>query len=452
MNPMKAPRRTWLVPGGLALLMACNNPPTGELPSAELVVVQAAPSAGVPGWVLLDTLKVRLLDQAGNPRPGTTLTWVVTKGQGSVAEINAITDADGISAALWTLGDGSGLNELRVRTPDDAFVTFQTVGEAFRVDRLASGWGIGCGLVVGSLWCWGDTFWVRTSPPSNRDLFGWLNLSPGLVDDTHDFIDVAVSGTSVCGLDRQQAVWCASRDAPQVATVSGLPPIRRVVGAGFASLLRYCALAVSDSTPWCWQRDTAVGQVPGSPAFADLWMESNWPGFGFTACGLRVDSTAACWGVGPLGEGSTAASDTPVSVSGDHRFVELAVGAGFACGRKTAGEVWCWGKDYHVGTLPSDDILDPTLTTTGAYRISAGFRWAQKLSAGPMVRWEGAGFDPVSSPTGLSQLPVVGFAINDLLCLHLVDRQVYCYSEMFDRSSVPREDEYVPVQPVRRFP
>ena len=138
-------------------------------------------------------------------------------------------------------------------------------------------------------------------------------------------------------------------------------------------------------------------------------------------------------------------------MSGGHQFVELAVGMIFACGRTAPGEVWCWGKDYHGFGISATDILIPTLATTGAYRISAGLRWAQMMRAGPMVRWEGAGFDPVSRPTGLSQLPVVGFANNDLSCVQLVDGQVYCLGEMFDRSSVPREDNYAPVQPVRRF-
>ncbi len=438
---MKVPRRRWLVSIGLVTLVACHNPPTGELP-AELVVVQAPSSVGAPGWVLADTLKVRLLDQAGNPRPGVSLTWTIVKGDGNVTQISATTDAEGISAALWTLGERSGLNELRVSALDDAFVTFKAMGEAFRVDRLASGFGMGCGLVDGSLWCWGEDFWVRTLPPSYRDAPLWLNLSPGLVDDTHDFIDVAVSSYSVCGLDLQQEVWCAGRDAPQVAPVNGLPPIRQVRGAG----LQYCALAVSDSTPWCWRHGATAGQIPGSPAFTSLWMERNGES-SITACGLRVDSTAACWGEGPLGDGSTGSSTTPVSVSGGHRFMELAVGGRFACGRTTAGDVWCWGRDY-----PYPDVLRPTVATSGAYRITASGPWAQMMSASSMVRWEGAGFDAVIRPTGLSQLPVVGFASNDLSCLQLVDGQVYCYGAMFNHSTIWRYDEYVPVQPVRAAP
>ena len=113
------------------------------------------------------------------------MTWVVTKGEGSVVELSATTDADGISAALWTLGDRSGLNELRVSTLDDAFLTFQALGEAFRVDRLSSGFGMGCGLVTGAVWCWGENFWAGTPPvkaPCARIKKRWIAAHQVIAD------------------------------------------------------------------------------------------------------------------------------------------------------------------------------------------------------------------------------------------------------------------------------
>jgi hypothetical protein len=172
-------------------------------------------------------------------------------------------------------------------------------------------------------------------------------------------------------------------------------------------------------------------------------------GLGLNACGLRADSTAACWGEGPLGDSSTAASLSPVVVAGGHHFAELAVGQQFACGRTAAGDVWCWGKDYADFAQVAPDLLVPTLATTGANQIAATLIYLQAMTGTGMIRWQGAGFEPVSLPTGLEQLPVVGFAINGIGCVHLVDGQVYCYDEMFDNSSAPREDSYAPVQPPR---
>lgn len=283
---------------------------------------------------------------------------------------------------------------------------------------------------------------------SHRDLFGWIDSSPELVDATHDFVDLAVRDGSVCGLDQQGAVWCVTRDSQAIALVGGLPPLRSIVGGALSD--RHCGLAVSDSTAWCWQANQAAAAVPASLAFTDLWMGGNFGvGLGFTACGLRTDSTAACWGEGPLGDGSATASDAPVAASGVHRFVELAVGQQFACGRTTAGAVWCWGKDYEDFAQHAPDILVPTLATTGANRIAATLIYLQAMTGTGMVRWQGAGFEGLSLPTGLEQLPVVRFAVNANSCVQLVDDQVYCYDEMWDRSSVLREDSYAPVQPVR---
>ncbi len=155
---MKIPGRRWVAGPGLALLAACNDPPTGVRPG-QLVIVAAPVSAGAPGWALTDTLKVRLVDLSGNPLPARTVTWVVTTGGGSIAPVSTTTDAEGISAALWTLGASAGPNSVRVRSDDDTTVTFQAIGEAFRVDRLDAAASMGCGLVSGALWCWGDGFW-----------------------------------------------------------------------------------------------------------------------------------------------------------------------------------------------------------------------------------------------------------------------------------------------------
>ena len=326
------------------------------------------------------------------------------------------------------------------------------LGEAVGVERLESAGDVGCGIVAGAIWCWGESYWAGTPPVSDRDLFGWVGLSPGLVDDAHDYIDVAASGPSVCGLDAQQEVRCSSVFVQQMVSVSGLPPIRRIVGSGDGWPGDYCGLAVSDSTPWCWEVGGTPAQVTGSPGFVNVWMEGGGVNADLTQCGLRADSTASCWGVGPLGNGSADPSDVPVSVSGGHRFAELAVGWRFACGRKAVGEVWCWGKNGQTGQTTPDDLLVPALATTGASRIAAGMNLAQAMVPSTMVRWEYARFDGVSSPTGLSDVPVAAFAINNLSCVHLVDGQVYCYDEMWNNSSGIHFDNYSPVQPVRRFP
>ena len=426
-----------------------------------MVLVQAPSIAGVPGWPLSDTLKVRAVDADGNPQPGVMVVWAVRQGEGSIVPTTDTTDAEGLSSAVWTLGPRAGLNQARATTLDDAAVDFHSTGDVFRVDRLSSGWKIGCGLVQGALWCWGNGVMVGGGPPPSVDTtWGSGGGGPALVDDTRDFVDLTTGWVSVCVADAQLAVWCAGNGQPQLTSVNGLPPMRQIDGSGSSYEGYFCGVAAGDSTAWCWSLAAPAEQVPNSPAFTALWVEateSRSTAPGFTACGLRPDSTAACWGAGPLGDGSTGSSASPVAVAGGHRFVELGLGNEFACGRTARSEVWCWGRDYTDWTAEPGppDILLPAHVADGAYEIAVSDRFTELLGAGPhLIRWEGAGRD-VASPqsTGLAGLPVVGFGDdNSAPCVRLVGGEVYCWANLWDASSSIPVYSFTPVQPVRRLP
>jgi hypothetical protein len=431
---------------GLPILLvatACNDPATAPVP-VSLVVVQAPSSVGAPGFALADTLKVRLADEAGHPRRGATVTWAVRSGGGSVAPVSDTTDANGIAAAIWTLGGTPGPNELRASGPDDSSVTFRATGDVFHVDRLASDWRLACGLVSGDLWCWGRYFWGN-SPPASIYENRWDNFSPGLVDDAHDFVDLAVSAWFVCALDQAGAVWCASETEPQVAQVPGLPPIRGLVGRGWGPT-RFCGIAVADSTAWCWWSGAgspvAPAQVPGSPAFVRLWSDFR------TSCGLLADSTAACWGTGPLGNGSEDSSSTPVAVNGGHKFVELGVGDAFACGRTAASDLWCWGRAYGI---PHPPILEPDLTLLRPQAIGLESYYLMGVGAvSGLSRWSGASLVP-DPAAGLSGVAVERFPDNGNSCVLSAGGGVYCSEEMWNGWTGVYYEIYHPVPPVRTF-
>lgn len=429
----------------LAILIACNDPTTAPLP-ASLVLVQAPSTVGGPGFALADTLKVRLADDAGQPRQGAIVTWEVRSGGGRVSPIADTTDADGIAAAIWTLGSTPGPNEVRASSVGQSYVTFQATGDVFRVDRLSSDWRLGCGLVSGALWCWGRYFWANSAPASiyeNHEwpLNTWAIVSPGLVDDTHNFVDLAVTANVVCAVDHQEAVWCASEATPQVTQVTGLPPIRDLVGRGWGPA-RFCGIAVADSTAWCWWT-TGGGpvQLSSSPAFRRIWMDFS------TTCGLRADSTAVCWGVGPLGDGSEDSSATPVSVSGGHKFAEMGVGNRLICGRTAGFEVWCWGRPGGGSPLPV--IVVPTLVATGSNEIGVEDEYLMMIgSTSGLTRWVGATM--VSQPAvGLSGVQVEQLPGNGISCLRATDGAVYCNEEMWNGWTGIYYDIYHPVPPLR---
>lgn len=428
---------------GFVLLagIACNDPPAGPTPTS-LELIHAPSAVGAPGWELIDTLVVRAVDPSGGARAGVAVTWTVRQGGGSIAPLTGTTDIDGYARAVWTLGAVAGLNRARASNADGAEVEFESVGEAFRIDRMVARWGIGCGLEDGDIWCWGASFWAPGDPPSHHKLLGWRDAAPGRLDAPVEFVDLSVTWTpQVCGLDGSGAVWCATAAAPEFAPKTGLPAIRQLTSAEGT----HCGLAVSDSAPWCW----VAGQptpVAGVRGLTGLWfMDVAGIEMG---CGLLADSTAVCWGEGILGDGSSGSSSSPVSVAGNHRFVELALGYQLACGRTSAGQVWCWGHDA------TGDLLTPTLAVSGAYALGAESPWIQVLlGGGQTVRWEGAAFGPPIELTGLAGLSIDRYGSNNNPdCVQQADDQVYCIDQTFKFSSAVGWENYSPVQPVRRPP
>jgi alpha-tubulin suppressor-like RCC1 family protein len=65
---------------------------------------------------------------------------------------------------------------------------------------------------------------------------------------------------------------------------------------------------------------------------------------------VKHDGTVWMWGLGPLGNGVTHTSYTPVQVTGLTDIIALAVGSDHALALKTDGTVWTWGNN-HSGQL-----------------------------------------------------------------------------------------------------
>lgn len=61
---------------------------------------------------------------------------------------------------------------------------------------------------------------------------------------------------------------------------------------------------------------------------------------------LKADGSAWCWGYnkyGQLGDNSTVSKSSPVSVVGNHSFVQISISTDCCGGLKADGTVWCWG-------------------------------------------------------------------------------------------------------------
>jgi alpha-tubulin suppressor-like RCC1 family protein len=81
----------------------------------------------------------------------------------------------------------------------------------------------------------------------------------------------------------------------------------------------------------------------------------------FHTCAVDAHQQAFCWGInnsGQLGSGNISeAEDVPVAVTGDHEFVQIAVGDFHTCARTAAGRVYCWGYNGY-GQLGNNTLLD----------------------------------------------------------------------------------------------
>ncbi len=433
-------------------LAACNDPVGGPVPAAEIATVGTVSGTGVPGAVLRDTIRVQVLDGRGRPLAGRSVHWVIRQGGGTVTAVQDTTDLNGEATALWRLGSATALNVLEANTDEGLAVRWQAAAHAFRVDALASDYSLACGLVSGDLWCWGQDAWVTTDPPSVTETgygFQALYQAPGLVAAGQGFTAVAVGWLAVCAIDAGGVVHCYGLDGnlrpiPELPTV---PPMRQVTGEVSGE---FCGLALADSTAWCWTKAGTGAQVPGSPAFRRI--EVDWAGQ-VRGCGLRVDSTAACWGPGYLGDGTADPAATPVAVLGGHRFVELAVGRDFSCGREADRDVWCWGVN-DAGQLgrPGPEALVPVLATSNVTAIAAADRTVFAMTPSGPVRWgaTGRGSSAIRPFTIAGSPPqVTDFADGNFSCVRLQDQQVYCMEEIWSNVSAIEIDRFMAVQPLR---
>ena len=106
-----------LVPGGSSLLLADGDAQTGR-------VAEQLPSP----------LSVRVVDAAGQPISGVTVTW--TPAAGSASPTSSVTDADGLASTRWTLGTTSGSSMLNASATGTNAVTFTATVRPGSVCRL----------------------------------------------------------------------------------------------------------------------------------------------------------------------------------------------------------------------------------------------------------------------------------------------------------------------------
>jgi alpha-tubulin suppressor-like RCC1 family protein/cytoskeletal protein CcmA (bactofilin family) len=116
---------------------------------------------------------------------------------------------------------------------------------------------------------------------------------------------------------------------------------------------------------------------------------------GMHTCAILSNGTVNCWGTndnGQLGNGSTAASAAPVSVSGLSDAVQIVTGYAHSCARRSTGQIACWGAN-ESGELGdgSTTARSAPVTVTGisdAVQVAAGHdHTCARRSSGQVVCW-----------------------------------------------------------------
>jgi alpha-tubulin suppressor-like RCC1 family protein len=265
---------------------------------------------------------------ATDPTVGpSSATWA--QPAGSVAAGGLHTCAlrtDGTSATCWgsnargqLTGENPGPDSVDITTP-----VFQ---------QIAVGLEHGCGVVQGTLWCWGD------------NLQGQLAQDPTLVSLSSVPTQVQLAGVDEVATGARHScarigneVWCWGRnDLGQLGDGSGepqwtpvpvaLPPsitLERIA----SGLDHTCALTHSGDL-WCWGSNTS-GQLmlepdaQGNDSYTLVPVEVDagasvlaFAGGGTHSCALVDTGEIVCWGTntrGQIGDGTTSYAHTPTQV------------------------------------------------------------------------------------------------------------------------------------------
>jgi len=112
---------------------------TGTPGADKTITKTSTDPASVPAQSNVDSIRVKVADQFGNPKQGDVVTFTVTAGGGSVSPASVTTGADGQAAAQWTTGAGIGVvnTAAAARAGLATVITFTTTTTAATLTSVA---------------------------------------------------------------------------------------------------------------------------------------------------------------------------------------------------------------------------------------------------------------------------------------------------------------------------
>ena len=312
----------------------------------------------------------------------------------------------------WGLNNSGQLGD---GTEEDRHVPTAIVSE-LRFTDVSAGEGHTCAIAHGgSAYCWGSNAYGQLGDSTSN--------SPTPIPVTADlvFTTISVAGNRTCALASDGAPYCwgenggGSLGDGTVGTDDLLVPTRAGGQLHFVLLSAgpgHTCGVTADRTLYCWGANTwgqlgatttdicGEGAAVTPCSLTPLQVSSN---IGFVqvalgpsgTCGIASDGTAYCWGLnskGQLGDGTESDRSVPTPVALDLALASISQGDGHTCGITVDGPTYCWGWNYRgkLGDGTSQSSLVPSLVATSAFfeTLSAGYYHTCAIDrAGTMYCW-----------------------------------------------------------------
>jgi alpha-tubulin suppressor-like RCC1 family protein len=303
---------------------------------------------------------------------------------------------------------------------------------------IASGDSHSCALLAnGTVECWGDNT-VGELGVDTTDTFA--SSVPVVVPGLANVIAIDVGGTISCALITGGTVECWGYNgddelgSTSTASCNGVDPCSSTpvaipglsgvqaiaVGNASAVLADHACALLSSGTVKCWgyngNGEVGNGTISTSGGIATpvtvsgITTATAIQAHQYGACALLTGGSVKCWGSGTngeLGNGSTNASPTPVSVSNLTDAQSLSVGssAETVCAVRTNGNAVCWGFNGNAqlgNGAPSSTLLSSTpvpvsLLTNVAQIAGSTYHMCAVLTTGEVWCWGDNGDDELAN-------------------------------------------------------
>ncbi|UCD23096.1 MAG: hypothetical protein JSW51_08495, partial [Gemmatimonadota bacterium] len=173
------------------------------------------------------------------------------------------------------------------------------------------------------------------------------STAPYAPDDPRLFRAVAVGSGHTCGINADGQLLCWGRnqdgqlgDGTYDSRVFPMPVAGNLTFTSVSAYASNTCGVTDDGTAYCWGSNyfgqlgngTDSSHATPTPVNASNIAFGAISAGGVRTCGLALDGTAYCWGLGPLGNGTEDTVAVPVEVDGAIRFSSLSAGESHTCG------------------------------------------------------------------------------------------------------------------------